>query len=304
MRRTLGWVFAALFALAAQFAAAQYAPFAGAVDAKTLTVGAAGKEAVVEGRISAIVPSTGPGQPTLATITPEGQKPSVVVGWMPDMDATIHGDAGAPKVGARLTAMGKLWDWQGMLLIRVRELNQIRIDSHAHTYLRGVAAPASVPAAAPVAAVPFVAVTPAVEAVAAQPAASAPSAAPAAVVAAAPAPAPFAPDAAGYFHPENVPDLRALVGKKMSYTGKVSSFRASWSQTAPNILTVGEGKNALEVVYWTNRGQVEPPGVSTVGATIYAAGLLQDYRGKLQLRIDDVNTLSAQPLAPGLVVRP
>lgn len=199
----------------------------------------------------------------MAIISPEGQKPPVVVAWMPELDATIYGNAGAPKVGTRLTAMGKVWDWQGMLLIRVRELNQIRIESHSHTYLRGVTAAAVAPA---VAAKPVV-------------------------------------EQAGFYGPENVPELPKLIGKEIAFCGTVTAFRKSWSDKAPNIATLGEVPNALEMVYWTNNGQTEPAGASTIGSTVCVTGLLQDYRGKMQLRVNDLGKMSVRQ-APATVTAP
>lgn len=297
--------------------AAGYAPFEGAKNAAGLTVALAGQEVIVEGTITAVSPSQAPNQPTLLTISPESQKPPVIVAYMPDFAATLHGDAGVPKAGARVSAMGKLWDWKGMLLVRVRELNQVRIDSHAHTYMRGVAAaapaaPVAAPAtaaaiAAPTAAAPAPVVAPFVgavpEPVAATPTPEATAAATPAPTATAPAALPV-PDAAGYYRDEQIAQLPVLIGSDISYCGKVTAYRASWGPTAPNILTFGTAPNTLELVYWTTAESPAPEGVSTVGATVHASGLLQSYRGKMQLRISDLARLSTQPLDPTAVAVP
>jgi DNA/RNA endonuclease YhcR with UshA esterase domain len=76
--------------------------------------------------------------------------------------------------------------------------------------------------------------------------------------------------------------------------GQVTSFRASWSDRAPNILTLSGGKGSLDVVFWREVEQGlgdRMAAVTRLGNYVRAEGTLSEFRNNLQLRVEDAGNL-------------
>lgn len=251
--------------------ASSFTPFQGAIPADNVTRAMLGQDVVLSGVVIDVAPSTGDRVPHRFTLARVDGGGAVMVIYWPDSAESIHAGMGVPPVGVSMSARGQLSDYRGDLQIRVRDLGNIRIEGYPHT-LGGPAAPAPSTAAA--------------------------SSAPAAPVA-----APAGPQAneEGYFTVAQLPALRAsMMNRELSMMGNVSEFRASWSDTAPNIISLADGGQTVEVVYWSD----DTMGFESPGTPVYVTGLLQDYRGRLQLKVNDLTALSQQPLAEDQVIRP
>lgn len=111
------------------------------------------------------------------------------------------------------------------------------------------------------------------------------------------------PNAQGYFTLEQLPGMQSYLARELSIMGKATGFRAAWSETAPHVITVSEGDHALEVVFWPGPGETYPD-FSKPGTPIFATGQLQQYRDKLQLKVDDLANLSTEPLPSTRIVIP
>ena len=79
---------------------------------------------------------------------------------------------------------------------------------------------------------------------------------------------------------------RSLIGKEITVVARVLEFRASWSERAPNIITVSDGSRMLEVVYWDDFVEKVPAECKQQGVTVKAHGTLDEYREKLQLEMN------------------
>lgn len=96
---------------------------------------------------------------------------------------------------------------------------------------------------------------------------------------------------------EAVPKMAHMEGRTVLFHGTVAEFRSSWRETAPNIIYFRDGAHEIEVIYWTNGAiPVEIPNFSQPGTPVYAEGVVNWYRGRLQITVDDLTRLSTQPL--------
>jgi len=246
--------------------ATAFVPFEGAVPASTVTSAQIGQTVTIEGSVVDFIESRAERTPHQMVLAKNGEQSVMVIYWQ-DLSAALHGDKGAPKPGTRVSAKGQLSDYRGNIQLRVRTADQIRIEGYAAVASGAPAAPAPRPPAAPAAeAVPK-------------------------------------PGEDGYFTAADLPRMGPLKGGMLSLRGQTTGFRASWSETAPNVIEVAEGPNKIEVVYWTTPGETAPD-FSKPGTPIYATGTFQEYRERLQLKVDELASLSATPLAAERVVRP
>lgn len=111
------------------------------------------------------------------------------------------------------------------------------------------------------------------------------------------------PGEKGYFTIEDVPGIRTFIGHDLSFRGEVTGFRESWSDTAPNVITIAKDDSDIEIVYWLPDG-AKGPDFEHPGTPVYVTGELQDYNGRLQIRVTNMAELSRQPLKPGQIARP
>jgi len=118
-------------------------------------------------------------------------------------------------------------------------------------------------------------------------------------VAAPPPPMPASPPD-GYIFPGQVNKER--MDQTLRVAGMVSAYRASWSERAPNILTLEGGGGTLDLVYWDEIDKAlgnRKSAVTTKGRLVKAEGTLSEYRERLQLRIEKADKLESWDVAPG-----
>ncbi|MBI1291175.1 hypothetical protein GC173_08005 [bacterium] len=117
-------------------------------------------------------------------------------------------------------------------------------------------------------------------------------AAPAAVPATPQIGIPAGPD--GYYGPEVAAHLKDLQGQVISIKVPIAGFKPAWSDRAPNVVTVGTEGSTFEVVYWKK----DPPPVlfDKVGSTLYARGKVGEHQGRTQIRVDNIQSISYEPL--------
>ncbi len=249
----LRWVLAAAIAFLLEAGSlSAYQPFEGAVEAQYVSKALAGQEIAIFGTISRVEPSTTVSKPTLLFITPPQVAPPVVVGYMPDVQRTIHGPYGFPTTGRAVTARGMLHFWNDMLIVRATGPDTIRIEGydHIHSSTEG-----KLPST----------------------------------------------DAQGYYHSEDIPRFEELMEKEISFAGTVLTFKPSWNDRAPHTITTGDATNKVDIVFWTTGNNAPPAFATKTGGPVFLTGLVQEYRGKLQIRVDDLNFLAGSPLPPEAV---
>lgn len=254
---------------AAAAAAGAFVPLEGAVPASKVTDASVGQEVVVVGQVQSVKPSEGERVPTRLTLSEASGKTFQVVYW-PDLAATIEGGKGTPAEGTAVSAKGTVDQYRDTLQIKIKDAAQIRI---AGVTQDPSAAPApkkaapEVKAAAPVAAAPAAQATPA---------------------------AGPTPGADGYFTVDQLGALKTShLNKEVSIKATIASFTEARNDRAPHVIMIGSGDNKSEVVYWGE----DKTTYAKVGSTIYATGLLQEYKERMQIKLADMDHISFQPLA-------
>lgn len=95
--------------------------------------------------------------------------------------------------------------------------------------------------------------------------------------------------------------LTASEAQAVSIEGEVTALRASWKDTAPNLLTVRDGTGEILVAIWPDQfAKVSP--APAVGSHVAASGVMKPYNGAPQIKIEDganlkVTAPSAAPTA-------
>lgn len=241
-----------------------FTPFPGGTAPQSLTSAQLGQDVVVTGTIHEAVPSRASNVPTQLTLTPEGHEPRFVIVYWEDSFAEVEQGRGTPPVGTRVSVRGELSEHRGALQVRVNRGAQIRIEGYD-----GAAAPA---AATPQ---PRTATEP-----------------------------PALPED-GYYRLEHLPALvDTMIDQIISIKAPIAGYRAPWSDRAPSLIQLsGPGGRSLEIVYWAPRDGSEAPRYDETGRTIHATGQLQEYDGRLQVRINDLEDLSYDPLPESHLAR-
>ncbi len=111
------------------------------------------------------------------------------------------------------------------------------------------------------------------------------------------------PDANGYYDLQTIMNhRRVLIDNDMSIRGTVTEFVEPWSDTAPNIIRMGQGNQTLELVFWSSVAMDLKDDFTQPGTPVYATGRLSEFRDRLQIRIEDPDFLRASPLPASYVV--
>jgi N utilization substance protein A len=87
------------------------------------------------------------------------------------------------------------------------------------------------------------------------------------------------PGADGYYTIDQYAALTGLMGKEISFKGPISAFRASWSERAPNTVSVQDATSKLDIVYWKKEG--EPLLFDKIGSMVYATGTMEEFQGRV-----------------------
>lgn len=83
---------------------------------------------------------------------------------------------------------------------------------------------------------------------------------------------------------------------------KTVSFREAWNERAPNILTVEDGADSLDVVFYPDAIAELPAAYREAGAELRITGTLSEYRGNMQFRLRGSKDLSlASDPDPGVL---
>lgn len=244
-----------------------------ATDAQALTRERINQEVMIRGVVASVKESTGENDPLLLSLTPQGSAQNVVIGYLPAKFQEFHGTLGTPKVGTHVVVRGKVWDYQGSLLVKPTELADIMLEGYAHTYqipdkvttLVSASQPTSQPA---VQASPVSDKEPQIQS-------SSPS-----------------PQESGIKNLtiQDFPTFLNILNEEVQFTGKVEKFKPFWSPRAPNIIYVGKGNETLEIVYWDTEEKLDAK-LRTPGEEIVVLGALQNYNGKLQLKVEQLENI-------------
>lgn len=247
-----------------------YEPFEESMPWSEVDSSMLGQEIAFHGEIDRFIPSPASNVPSMMYFSGDGEQNIMAVYWQ-DVNDAIYAGMGDPEAGVQASVRGRLSDYRGSLQIKVSDASQIRIEGYPHL-MSLEAKPASNPAQAWKV--------------------DAESNPPAVIV---------ETGDDGYYTTSQLGDLlENMMQRTISIKGEVTNFRPFWSPTAPNIITLGEGDESIEVVYWSQ----EPADYSKVGSFIYLTGRLQQYQGRNQIKVGNLRAISTEPLAENLVAKP
>lgn len=89
---------------------------------------------------------------------------------------------------------------------------------------------------------------------------------------------------------------RSKLGQVVRTRGKVVNFRASWTERAPNIVTISDGTATLPIVYWQDIAEkLKPEQQPKIGQFVDVKATVNEYRDQLQLRLYDSKNLRIVP---------
>ncbi len=229
------------------------------------------QQVVVQGNITSIKQSTGGTDPLFLYLTPtDGTKP-VIVGYLPQQFKTFHGELGIPKVGTQIVVRGKVWDYMNTYLIKPEALADVMINGYPHTYQ------------SPEQVISLVSNKPAAGFVTEEKSA--------AVTTEPKTPQLLKPEVLSITI-EDFDQFPTMIDREVTFTGTITEFKPYWSPKAPNIIYVGAGSNVLEIVYWDTEGKLAE-NLRSPGQQINVQGKLQTYRGKLQIKVGDLQNISS-----------
>ncbi len=117
---------------AASAAEAAYEPFEDARPPGELMLTDTGTVVTVEGRVVATHRSTWEREP-YRLVAHQGEQRRVELVYWPEFAEELHGDIGMPAVGTRISARGPLTPFNRNLQIRIRHLDQVRLEGYPHT---------------------------------------------------------------------------------------------------------------------------------------------------------------------------
>jgi len=170
----------------------------------------------------------------------------------------------ALKNGAQVTVSGRVNEFRGNIEVHVRNATDVKIGGATPV------APAATPAATP-----------------------------AAVAASASAPATAAAPAAGITPAGSV--TSAMVDKVITIRGTVKSTRKPWNERAPYIIKVADSSGAIDVVFWSDLADKLSEGQKVKeGDAVEVTGRVNDFRGTMQLKLEDPANLKTQATDPSL----
>jgi DNA/RNA endonuclease YhcR with UshA esterase domain len=109
------------------------------------------------------------------------------------------------------------------------------------------------------------------------------------------------PGADGYFTPDDAERMKSRLGKDVAVRGTIASFKPSWSERAPHTITLSGATGTVDIVYWKT-GE-DTPTFDQTGKELFVLGEYQQYRDRLQVKVESVSTISYEPLEPALVAK-
>lgn len=78
---------------------------------------------------------------------------------------------------------------------------------------------------------------------------------------------------------------RDSVDKKVFISGKVASFQKAWKDTAPNTITLSDGKNSVPVVFWADVDKNLSPDYKNIGTELSVLGTVNEFKDTLQIKV-------------------
>ncbi|MCX7719179.1 MAG: OB-fold nucleic acid binding domain-containing protein [Candidatus Sumerlaeaceae bacterium] len=93
----------------------------------------------------------------------------------------------------------------------------------------------------------------------------------------------------------------AMVDKTITIRGSVKSARKPWNERAPYIIKVADASGSLDVVFWSDVADRLTEGQKVKeGDTVEVTGKVNDFRGTMQLKLEDPANLKTQATDPSL----
>lgn len=89
------------------------------------------------------------------------------------------------------------------------------------------------------------------------------------------------------------------VGQRVAISGTVAEYETPTSDRHPFRVEVRDPTGSIEAVYWVQHDrEIEPRNKPVIGSEIHIGGVVSEFRGNLQLRLDDPQMISRRPFAP------
>jgi DNA/RNA endonuclease YhcR with UshA esterase domain len=238
-------------------AAAAFAPFDGSIGAADVTRDMLGKDMAVSGTVVEYSASRGERSPNRVILHQADGATFMLVYW-PDVATAVEHGMGPLTAGTRVSAKGKIQEYQGALQIRITDPAAIRIEGR--------------PGAAPAAA-------------ATRARQAAPQARPAVP---AHEPPPLKPG-----EMTTLEDVMRRTKGNVMFEAEVVAYRAAWSPSAPNVLTVTDGVRSIDVISFPNNVPSIDEALKQPGAKVRITGRRSDYRGRQQVVISRMSGIAS-----------
>lgn len=89
------------------------------------------------------------------------------------------------------------------------------------------------------------------------------------------------------------------VGQQVTVLGKVESARASTRENVPYVIKITDSSGSIDMVFWQDMAnKLTDSQKPEVGDRIKVSGTIDQYRGTLQIRLDDPNSVQTQRSKP------
>lgn len=89
------------------------------------------------------------------------------------------------------------------------------------------------------------------------------------------------------------------LGNLVKVRGKVVDIKPSWKETAPTTVTISDGVSQVDIVYWKDLDDQLPSDKKPeVGARCVAIGKLSEFRGKMQVKVEEVDNIQVKKQKP------
>ena len=226
------------------------------VPAETLSTENVNQQAVVRGTIQNIKEPFGPDEPLLLHVGDSNDGKKVIIGYTQDKYQSFHAEKGIPPKGKQIVAQGKVWDYRGTLMIVPNTIADIMIEDYDNTLdeiSQSVTNNQQQTSIADTANQPI-------------------------------------QNNQSVLTLDDYDSFRSKLGREVTFQGEVTEFVPTWSERAPSIMRFNQGNKQFEAVFWDRENPIDQ-NLKKEGIKVRVTGEMQNYRGKLQIKVFDLKTI-------------
>ncbi len=100
---------------------------------------------------------------------------------------------------------------------------------------------------------------------------------------------------------------KSMASQTVRIAGRVSGYRAPWKERAPHVITLEKSGAKIDIVFWSEVEKGLGPQMAMMiqsGSLIEAIGVVNDFRGSLQLQINQAEDLTLLEQGSGALAAP